>query len=347
MIFSVNFSRLASLYLLALLVAVCVPEALGSAVPEAETSGAGRGRCRRISQRKEWRALTTREKRAYHQAVLCLHATPATNPLGGATSRFEQYIGVHVAIAPRIHIVGQFLPWHRHMVTLYSKDLREYCNYNGPVPYWNWSIDADKPANIPVGSSVLFDAVTGFGGDGVPGTYTPPGGEWFRPWNGKGCIADGPYKDMRLNIGPDWHITEHCLARGFNEARRGNMTTALVNNALAQPTFADLIRTVDLNNHNIHAGGHFFIGGEAGNTLSSPGDPLFYLHHAMLDRVWWMWQRANPSHRLYQIAGFTTIENPVVPTTLDYVLDYPGISHNVTVRDVMDTSREPSCYEYV
>lgn len=31
---------------------------------------------------------------------------------------------------------------------------------------------------------------------------------------------------------------------------------------------------------------------------ASPGDPLFYLHHAMLDRVWWIWQMQDPENRV-------------------------------------------------
>jgi tyrosinase len=37
----------------------------------------------------------------------------------------------------------------------------------------------------------------------------------------------------------------------------------------------------------MHAAGHFSIGGDGGDVFSSPNDPAFFLHHAMVDRVWW------------------------------------------------------------
>jgi tyrosinase len=39
------------------------------------------------------------------------------------------------------------------------------------------------------------------------------------------------------------------------------------------------------------------------NPILSPGDPLFYVHHAFVDKLWWDWQSFNPSDRLYAIGG--------------------------------------------
>ena len=39
------------------------------------------------------------------------------------------------------------------------------------------------------------------------------------------------------------------------------------------------------------------------NVYSSPGDPLFYLHHTYLDKVWWQWQEKDREARLKDITG--------------------------------------------
>jgi tyrosinase len=38
------------------------------------------------------------------------------------------------------------------------------------------------------------------------------------------------------------------------------------------------------------------------NTKLSPADPIFFLHHAWLDRLWWQWQSRDPA-RLTEIGG--------------------------------------------
>src|SRR5437899_2739980 len=39
------------------------------------------------------------------------------------------------------------------------------------------------------------------------------------------------------------------------------------------------------------------------NLKLSPGDPIFYLHHAWLDRLWWLWQTQHPETRLTEVGG--------------------------------------------
>jgi tyrosinase len=131
---------------------------------------------------------------------------------------------------------------------------------------------------------------------------------------------------------------------------------------------------------NPHAGGHNGVGGEMRNAISSPGgnvsflpsptatsprplfsgllkdsfshlDPLFYLHHAFLDRVWWQWQQRDLPARLRDIAGYTTQSEPAtgwVDATLNDELNMFGIIPNAKVRDVMDIRGGGRlCYDYV
>ena len=50
---------------------------------------------------------------------------------------------------------------------------------------------------------------------------------------------------------------------------------------------------------------------------------MFYLHHGMIDRTWWIWQMLDPSKRKDQISGTDTFLNvpPSANTTLDTPID--------------------------
>lgn len=60
----------------------------------------------------------------------------------------------------------------------------------------------------------------------------------------------------------------------------------------------------------LHAGGHFIIGGDPGNDpFMSAGDPIFYLHHAQVDRLWTIWQALEPGKRFGKVFGTSTAFN--------------------------------------
>jgi len=42
------------------------------------------------------------------------------------------------------------------------------------------------------------------------------------------------------------------------------------------------------------------------DPIASPGDPIFYLHHTWLDKVWWEWQLLDLPARLTDIGGRNT-----------------------------------------
>ena len=91
-----------------------------------------------------------------------------------------------------------------------------------------------------------------------------------------------------------------------------------------------------------------------GDLYASPSDPIFFLHHANLDRVWWSWQTYNLSSRLRDISGpiflmdYDNAKGGNV--TLDYVMALGVSAPNVTVGDVMDISSGKGdgimCYTY-
>ena len=104
----------------------------------------------------------------------------------------------------------------------------------------------------------------------------------------------------------------------------------------------------------VHGGGHFTLGGDPGNDVfTSPGDPAFYLHHANIDRVWWIWQKLSPRERQFSdnaIAGSRTFLNdpPSANGTLDDEIEFGYAAGPARqIRDLMSTVGGPFCYVYL
>ena len=36
-----------------------------------------------------------------------------------------------------------------------------------------------------------------------------------------------------------------------------------------------------------------------GNSMISPNDPIFWMHHAQIDRIWAVWQPINPNEQAF------------------------------------------------
>lgn len=99
----------------------------------------------------------------------------------------------------------------------------------------------------------------------------------------------------------------------------------------------------------VHAGGHFWVGGDPGGDLyASPGDPYFFLHHAQIDRTWWIWQNQDPKNRQNAIGGTNTIFNfpPSANTTLDDLIDIGVNAPAIKIGSAMSTLKNQFCYTY-
>lgn len=74
-------------------------------------------------------------------------------------------------------------------------------------------------------------------------------------------------------------------------------------------------------------------------------DPLFFLHHTQLDRLWWLWQRRQPDGGLTAYDGHKE-RHTIEMAGLDDVLHYEGLAPDIKVEDVMDIENELLCYRY-
>lgn len=105
----------------------------------------------------------------------------------------------------------------------------------------------------------------------------------------------------------------------------------------------------------VHTAGHFWAGGDSGaDIFASPGDPWFWLHHAQIDRTWWIWQNQDPASRSSakgnnSLAGTITLNNlpPSRNTRLDDVIDLGVNAKSILIEDALSTTSGPFCYVYV
>lgn len=349
-----------------------------------EDNASKRGTCNiyNVAVRREWGSLSKTDRKAYTDAVLCLQAKQAKTPnslVAGAKSRFDDWVATHINQTMTIHYTGTFLAWHRYFTWQYEQALRNECGYKGYQPYWDWA----KTAQSGLEKSPIFDgsdsSMSGnglpvanqgdiiLGGNGLPEIPIPAG-------SGGGCVTSGPFKNMKVNLGPvalglpggatvsngdGLSYNPRCLKRdltNYTNKKWANGTAVahlILNNNDIESFQMEMQGVPGSGNIGVHGGGHYSIGGDPGRDLFvSPGDPIFYLHHGAIDRAWWIWQQLDRNTRTGAsgISGTGTfLNNPPSPdTTLDTVIDLGfAAGPPLKMADLMSTTDGPMCYIYL
>ncbi len=63
-------------------------------------------------------------------------------------------------------------------------------------------------------------------------------------------------------------------------------TTSDINSVLSEVTYTDFTTQLEFAHNNVHG----WVGGTMADIFIAPADPLFWLHHAQIDRLWSIWQ---------------------------------------------------------
>ncbi|KAJ9223621.1 hypothetical protein DTO169C6_3973 [Paecilomyces variotii] len=288
-------------------------------------------RCKNPTVRREWRTLDRSEKLAYIEAARCLTESPSTRR--SETTIHDDFVFLHSRIGNYSHNAAPFLPWHRYFIHLYEQALHKHCNYSGVLPYWNWSLDWEDLSKSPV-----WDNETGFGGSGS-GTESVANGR---------CVLDGPFAGAQAAY-YEGNYHPHCLSRGFlaDEVIRrvGRLTVqpAILNRVFEERDYYDFLLKVEQASHLTIP---YIVQGDF-SKVTAPNDPVFFLHHGQVDRVWWIWQQRH--HRDgNSLGGYDGISrnNSTVSAHITDMLDFGGFASDVSVDDVMDTQTGILCYQY-
>ncbi|KAJ2501892.1 hypothetical protein GGH96_001535 [Coemansia sp. RSA 1972] len=260
------------------------------------------GQCTNPTTRPEIRSMSQQDRARFFSALEKIRQN-------GELDRLSK---LHVDNADTIHGHPVFLAFHR----VFMNDFASALNRADPgvsVPYWDWSLDATNPI-----SSDLFTN-NYMGGNG--------GGE-------KGCVQGGPFANWQMNID-----SPHCLTRKFNQ---GDSIApfwppeALLSMQQTCSQYGALSSGIE---NGCHGAVHLGISGDM-STMFAPNDPFFFLHHGMVDKLWYDWQMMNPDTR-FQMYDNVNYNDPAVSAD-DTIPGYP----NMHVKDALDP-RNGLCYVYV
>ncbi|KAH8994117.1 Di-copper centre-containing protein [Lactarius hatsudake] len=344
--------------------------------------------CTKPSVRREWRAFSAQEKAAWIRAVNCLSHLPHDPALTATVDPsislippincvglllrwyvIVDFVYTHMDLNTRIHFTGLFLPWHRWYVYLFENTLKSKCGYTGVSPYWNWTIDAPD----------FFES--SFWKDSNPQSGL---GGWGNP-KADYSVPDGGFRKLQLS-----YPSPHTVRRNFTLQPFGDLPASVsvfftdplkeANSSFLAAEIEKLLETPagDYKSfqavfeafEGAHSAVHLIVGGDLGGTCPkntpsncipgptwSPNDPLFWMHHAMVDKVWYDWQHRNPEsaksffggsvQALESLDSYNQYPNGAPPfLNLSSTMPADGLFSEVTIGDVMNTTSGILCYIY-
>ena len=156
-----------------------------------------------------------------------------------------------------------FFPWHRHYIHQFELICAELVgDPSFALPYWDWTVNRGS----------------------IPDAFYQ-----LKPLNVEHWKDDGKHQASAWGQINTSGI--RLLKKGVglqDDARRGGeFTNASIERKLSNRSFSTLTAEID----RPHGIAHVVIGGHMADGLS-PLDPIFWLHHSNVDRLWHQWQLA-------------------------------------------------------
>jgi len=273
--------------------------------------------CSNVRVRIEWDSYSNSDRQAYINAIKCLQSRGPSGQFSQSRNRYEDLVSLHQNLTPNIHGNAKFLLWHRYYLWMFEDILRSECGFDRALPWW----DETRVSGRFAVSSVFSD-------------------QWYGAVNAGGnCVTNGQFANLALNVGPGTSNYPHCLARDNDDSQTQYTSASVVNGCNNENDYANMASCAE---GGAHAWGHNGIGAVMRDTYGSPGDPVFFLHHAFIDRNFRIWQNQN-SARVNSINGRDTSGNPL---TLDTTVNVQDMRPTVRIRDILDTTGSTLCYKY-
>ena len=217
---------------------------------------------------------------------------------------FAYHAGIHglpLPISCKHHNL-LFLPWHRAYLYLFEQALQDQVA-GVTLPWWDYYA-GPEPA---VPDAYAQEQVNGSPNPLAHGPIRGiPPEQWDR-------IEGGPMPDATSR-------TPGLLAPfpGQDQVER----------ALDAPTFTDFSNFVE----NIHDNIHVWVGGTMSEISVAAFDPVFWAHHCMIDRLWYLWQLRHPGGD--PTGSFVRQALPPFPMTVADTLDINALGYEYATTEI-------------
>jgi len=206
-------------------------------------------------------------------------------------------------------------------------------------------------------------------------------GGWGDP-NDDYTVHDGGFRNFQLAYPVPHHLRRNftllpwkdiALPLVTDPLKIGNTSfSASVIEALLETPAGDYkgFQTVLEATEGSHSGVHLITGGDLGGSCPksapsscipgptwSSNEPLFFMHHAMVDKIWYDWQNRDPANAmsffggsveyLYSLAAYDEYPNGGPPyLNLNSIMPADGLFPEAIIGDVMNTTGGYLCYVY-
>jgi len=190
-----------------------------------------------------------------------------------------------------------FLPWHRFMLIALERQFQRVLNdATFALPYWAWHQDGDLTAAKQLQSPLW--AKECMGGTGIPVSTGPFAFKASDPNSFRVRVINNSSGGLSL--------TNRGLRRTLGQDIATLPATAKVKAAVALTKYDEsdwnVASTTTFRNVSegwapsppaSHNRVHVWVGGDM-SPGTSPNDPVFYLNHCNVDRMWAAWQKKHP-----------------------------------------------------
>jgi hypothetical protein len=255
-----------------------------------------------VKCRKNVKSLTADEKKRFVDAIVALKAQDSViHP--GSQSRYDDFAECHMnammATVGWAHLDSVFFPWHRELLYQFEQ-LLQSVDPSVTIPYWDWTRHkTGADAGFPFKHDFIGVDGTDADSDRVKRDPAAPAVDPTHPYI-------YPFDPELWTIAVDDGDGLTFFQRQFGE--RSDAPSLPNNDSVVTgvgSSFRDAINAPDYltlrsRSEDIHNLVHRWVGGNM-LRMTSPNDPVFFMHHASIDRMWSIWQTKVPGGTaLYQ-----------------------------------------------